>query len=415
MKVLHLSAGGLSGGAARGAYWLHRGLRDLGIDSFLLTNGTEKTNDDSVASLTKTSLDKIKFMLLPQLGGMPKYLYPNRKPWIFNTGFDGVDFTQHPAYRDADILHLHWINGLVAMHTLRKVKKPIVWTMRDMWPFTGGCHVGATLGCKRYEVGCGNCPQLNSQYKWDVTSAVVKNKQRSFPIDIRVVGISNWLSDCARNSAIFKNFQISTISNNIDTNEFAPIDSQVARQILGLPKDKKIVLVGALSNDDAHKGLGHFFEAMNILKFKDIHVVIFGRISLDVKMQLSQPSTYVGYLSDSISLRLLYSAADVFVAPSLMDSFGKTLAESLSCSTPVVCFDATGPSDIVDHRVTGYKAKPYESTDLASGIDWVLSASAIQKDQMRQSSRDRAITRFDSKVIAAQYINLYGEILESKA
>jgi glycosyltransferase involved in cell wall biosynthesis len=415
MKVLHLVAGGLTGGAARGAYWLHRGLRDLGIDSFLLNSGLEKSDESDVASLAETSLDKLKLMLLPRIGGLPKYLYSKRKPWIFNTGFEGVDFTNHPAYREADILHLHWINGLVAMRALQKIKKPIVWTMRDMWPFTGGCHVGTALSCTRYEVGCGSCPQLGSKYKWDLTAAVVKNKQISLPTNMRVVGISNWLSDCARKSTVFKDFKICTISNNIDTNEFSPIDSSVARKILGLPQNKKIVLLGALSMDDAHKGFDQFLAAMDVLQQKDVEVVVFGRISSEIRARLKQSSTFLGVVSDVVALRLIYSAADVFVAPSLVDSFGKTLAESMSCGTPVVCFDATGPADIVDHRVTGYKATPYVSADLACGIDWVLSLCEFDKSVMRKASRERAIARFDVKVIAPQYIQLYEEIIQDKA
>jgi glycosyltransferase involved in cell wall biosynthesis len=387
----------------------------LGFDSFLLNNGAEKTKENAVDSLTKTSADKLKLMLLPRLGGLPKYLYPQRKRWIFNTGFEGVDFTRHPAYKEADILHLHWINGLVAMRSLRKVTKPIVWTMRDMWPFTGGCHVGAALKCNRYEVGCGNCPQLNSKYKWDVSAAVVKNKQSSLPVDMRVVGISNWLSDCARKSVIFRDFKISTISNNIDTKEFSPIDSSVARQILKLPQNKKIVLVGAMSMDDEHKGFDLFLEAMSFLRHEDVHVVVFGLMSSEAQTRLIKPSTFLGFIADSVTLKLAYSAADVFVAPSLVDAFGKTLAESLSCGTPVVSFDATGPADIVDHRVTGYKAQPFESLDLAFGIDWVLSLCASDKARMSLASRQRAIDRFDIKVIASQYIQLYKEIMESRA
>jgi hypothetical protein len=128
LKVLHLAAGSLSGGAARGSYWLHRGLSELGVDSFFLTNSRERVSATGVGTLAETTSQKLKCTMLPRLGGLPKYLYRNRKPWIFNTGFEGVDFTKHPAYKEADILHLHWINGLVAMRTLRKAKKPMVWS-----------------------------------------------------------------------------------------------------------------------------------------------------------------------------------------------------------------------------------------------------------------------------------------------
>ena len=122
---------------------------------------------------------------------------------------------------------------------------------------------------------------------------------------------------------------------------------------------------------------------------------------------------HLGFLSDTLSLRLLYAAADVFVAPSLMDAFGKTLAEAMACGTPVVCFDATGPKDIVEHRVTGYKATPFDPADLAAGIQWVLDLPREWHDALRRDARERAVKRFDSRVIAGQYKALYEEMLEA--
>jgi glycosyltransferase involved in cell wall biosynthesis len=410
LKILHIVSGDLSGGAARGAYWLHRGLCELGVDSFLLNNNQDKFNDETVASLAITPAQKFKSMILPRLGSLPKYFYRKRKAWIFNTGFGGVDFTLHPAYQEADILHLHWINGVVSMHTLRKVKKPIVWTLRDMWPFTGGCHYA--MDCDRYVTGCGQCPQLGSQNTKDLSRIIVKNKLVSLPKSMRVVGISNWLSDCASNSTVFRDFRVQTISNNIDTNEFFPVDSKTARQVLGLPMDKKIILVGAQSATSFYKGFDLLIAALNHLKRADVHILLFGHSSQSVIAMIPQPVTPFGFLSDIISMRLIYSAADVFVSPSRMEAFGKTLVESMSCGTPVVCFDATGPSDIIGHQTTGYKAMPFNPVDLAKGIDWVLSLKAVKQRYLSVQSRERAVRLFDSQVIAGQYLELYEDLLD---
>ncbi len=118
----------------------------------------------------------------------------------------------------------------------------------------------------------------------------------------------------------------------------------------------------------------------------------------------------LGFLHDTISLRLAYSASDVFVAPSLMDAFGKTLAESMACGTPVVCFDATGPRDIVDHKVNGYKASPYMAEDLAAGIDCVLSDENRHKE-LCINAMEKAVACFDIKKVARQYAALYREVL----
>ena len=409
MKVLHLVSGNLSGGAARGAYWLHQAQRSIGIDSTLVTSGRDNLGDDSVVALGASNLSRVKFALLNRLGNLPALLYRKRKRWIFNTGFAGIDFTKLPEYREADLIHLHWINGMVAMRTLRKVKKPIVWTMRDMWPLTGGCHYA--MDCEGYRTGCGQCPQLKSKRSSDLTRLVVANKRASLPKQLRVVGISQWLNDCASNSQVFATFPVQTISNNIDTQIFAPVDQQTARQILGLPAEKKIILVGAQRVTDFYKGFGLFVDAIKRIQRDDINVLTFGREASQAMLPVDHTVTHLGFLADALSLRLAYSAADLFVAPSLMDAFGKTLAESLSCGTPVVCFDATGPKDIVEHQKTGYKAQPFEAEDLAVGIEWILNLPREEYELLRRNSRERAVTYFDSRVIAKQYKKLYAEML----
>lgn len=409
MKVLHLSAGSLSGGASRGAYWLHRALCELGIDSLFLTNSKEKIKDTSVISIVETPVNKFKSIFLPKIGSLPKLIYRSRKSWIFNAGLDGFDFTQNPAYKRADIIHLHWVNGLVAMRLLQKVKKPIVWTMRDMWPLTGGCHY--SLDCNRYESGCGHCPQLGSSYKFDLSHFVVKNKSLSLPKAMRIVGISNWLTDCAVRSTVFKGYQVQTIGNNIDTRDFFPVDTNLARDILGLPRNKKIILIGAQSISDFYKGFDILILALDAIRHENYQIVLFGDSPKSVQASISRPVLNLGFIPDLASLRMTYSAADVFIAPSRMDAFGKTIAESMACGTPVVCFDATGPADIVSHRMTGYRAKPFDPLSLAEGVDWVLNLNSYEASKLRISARDRVVEYFDSRVIANQYIHLYEEML----
>ena len=409
MKVLHLVGGDLTSGAHRGAYWLHMAQLEIGIDSILVTNGRDNLGSKSTVALGKSTSSWMKFAALNRLGNLPTTLYRKRKPWIFNTGFAGIDFTELSEYRDADLIHLHWINGLVAMRTLRKVKKPIIWTIRDMWPLTGGCHYA--IGCDHYQTGCGECPQLQSKHSLDLSRLIVVNKLASLPKQLQVVGISDWISDCASKSRVFRNFRVQTISNNIDTDVFSPLDQQTARNILQIPENKKIILVGAHQITNFYKGFDLFLASLKYLSLNDVHLVTFGHIDDKALDGFKVSTTHLGHLSDTLSLRLAYSAATVFVAPSVIEAFGKTLAESLACGTPVVCFDATGPKDIVHHQVTGYKAKPFEASDLAKGIDWVLNLSEKQYELMKARSRERAVEKFDTRVIAKQYNRLYEEVL----
>ena len=409
MNVLHLVAGQLDGGAARGAYWLHQALRELGVDSNILTNARDNLGDESVTSLTESVYGKLKFAISWRIGSLPIKAYRNRQSLTFNTGIAGIDFTRHPAYEAADLVHLHWINGLVSMRSLKKVKKPLIWTMRDMWPFTGGCH--QSMDCDRFKHGCGSCPQLGSTRQRDLTHFVLRHKRASLPEHVRVVGVSRWISECARQSALFGARDVSTISNNVDTELFSPIQKNVARQALGLDGDERIVLVGALNVASVYKGFDVLMQALDKLDQTNARIVFFGNSRAPIPQSLPMPITSLGYLSDVIALRLAYSAADVFVAPSRADSFGKTLAEAMACGTPVVCFNATGPRDIVEHQRSGYLAEPFDPRDLAAGIRWVLERSPAVHAELCENARVRAQQRFDSRVIAQQYIALYRELL----
>ncbi|MBD2422489.1 glycosyltransferase family 4 protein [Cyanobium sp. FACHB-13342] len=411
MKILHIAAGELSGGAAKGSYLLHQAQCKIGVNSKLLISGGDSYGDESVIALTACSQHKrIELALSQRIGNLPLSLYRRRRPWIFNTGLAGIDFTRLPDYKSADLVHLHWINGLVAIPSLQKVKKPIVWTMRDMWPLTGGCHY--SMECNRYQEGCGKCPQLQSRSYFDISRFTVSMKRRCLPAKLQPVGISFWLSNAASSSAVFANHSVRTISNNIDTRVFAPTDQGTARSLLSLPSANKIILIGAQKLTDFYKGFDLFLDAIRYLARDDIHVVTFGHAAKAAMASILIPQIHLGFLADSISLRLAYSAADLFVAPSRMEAFGKTLAESLACGTPAVCFNATGPRDIVDHKRTGYKAQPFDAADLARGIDWVLGLPPDHYQAMRSECRETALKRFDSRVIARQYLNLYQEILE---
>ena len=408
MKILHIVGGNLNGGAARGAYWLHQGLRKTGVNSKILVQRAD-VKDKNVISLTNNKITKLKQIILSNLDQSPVWLYKNRKRVICSTGFLGNNIFQTKEYKEADIIHLHWIcGGMLSISQIGKIRKPVVWTMRDMWPMTGGCHYA--MDCKSYETGCGSCGQLNSQSKYDLSCFVLKKKKTSFSRNMKIVGISNWLSDCAKRSFLFKDFDIRTISNNVNTNDFSPVKKSIARDVLNLPNNKKIILAGAQNLKDFYKGFDKYLEAIQQLKDKsNLFLLFFGNLDENIIKQSKFEYKSLGFLHDIVSLRLAYSASDVFAAPSLMDAFGKTLAESMACGTPVVCFDATGPKDIVDHKINGYKALPFMAEDLAAGINWVLSDENRHKE-LCIKVREKAVACFDIEKVAKQYESLYQEI-----
>jgi len=410
LKIIHLVSGELNSGAARGAYWLHRGLKNIGVESKLLTNSFDTLGDSDVESVADTFKNKIRSKIRSHLDGLPAKMYRRRKNVIFSTGLWGKEFFRSDLIGGADIVHLHWINaGFVNLKYLSRIKKPIVWTMRDMWPMTGGCHY--TMGCDQYESGCGKCPQLASRCSLDLSKIVLSRKKKYLPKSMKIVGISSWLSECARRSSLFRDFDVRTISNNIDCSEFLPVEKNTARDILGIDRNVNVVLTGATSLKAFYKGFDKFLGALDFLPKENLHLVFFGRTDADALKEIKLPFTCLGFLYDTVALRIAYSAADLFVAPSIMDAFGKTIAESMACGTPVVCFDATGPKDIVDHKKNGFRAKPFDPEDLARGIEWILSGSD-RYGELSKNARAKVLNMFDIDVIARKYKKLYSEIVD---
>ena len=216
MKILHLIGGDLNGGAAKGAYDLHKGLLELGVDSKILTNSKEVYGDNTVTSIDGN--DKIRrFLSLArgQADASLQNIYPRHHEMSFHGGIFGYDFTKSVHYFEADIVHLHWIcNGFGSVYDLSKIQKKIVWTMRDMWPMTGGCHY--SMGCERYFNGCGKCPILRSKSDYDLSCFLFNLKKKKYPKSIHIIGISNWISECARKSHLFRDFDIRTFFNNVN-------------------------------------------------------------------------------------------------------------------------------------------------------------------------------------------------------
>lgn len=340
---------------------------------------------------------------------LPSRIYWKRRKFIYSTSLIGFDPTKTHAYQWADIIHLHWVNaGLLNVAHLSKINKPIVWTIRDMWPMTGGCHYA--MECERYKSNCGKCYQLASNFKRDLSYYVLRRKKKYIPRDIKVVGISNWISSCARKSAVFRNHDIRTIHNNVNTTDYYPINKHEARRALGIATNKKMLLVGAQNVNSFYKGFDKFLELLKKLDQDTYYLAFFGRMADRAVIDCGFEMKQFGFLSDTASLRRLYSAADVFIAPSLMDAFGKTLVEAMACGTPVVCFDATGPRDIVEHKQTGYRVAPFDVDDMARGVDWICEDDE-RWQELSESAHRRAKEKFDSNIIAQQYTELYQELL----
>ncbi|MEH2202969.1 MAG: glycosyltransferase family 4 protein [Nostoc sp.] len=413
MKILHISTHDINGGAARAAYRLHTGLQDIGLQSQMLVH--EKYSNDKTVIAPKIRLFQGIAKAKLTVESLPLKLYRQKKNTPFFTQWLPDRVIPKVAQINPDIINLHWISGgFMQIETFAKLKRPLVWTLHDMWGFTGGCHV--TGECDRYKVSCGTCPQLSSGNEWDLSRWVWQRKVKAWKnLNLTLVSPSSWLAECARSSSLFQNLRIEVISHGLDTQKYRPINQHFAREALNLPQDKKLILFGAIeATSDRNKGFHLLQPALQELSKSgwknDLEVVIFGASQPENPPDLGFKTHYLGHLHDAISLATVYSAADVMLVPSLQESFGQTASESFACGTPVVAFNSTGLKDIVDHQQNGYLAKPYEVEDFGKGITWVLeNEQRLQK--LSFYAREKAEQEFTLELQARRYSALFQEIL----
>lgn len=412
MNILHINASDTLGGAARAAYRLHRALLREGVESRMLVQ--RKYSDDHTVSGPRTILQKVSSYLRPPLDALPAKRYKARTRSLFSPAwppFSGIAERINALH--PDIVHLHWIcGGMLRFEELAKIQAPIIWSLHDMWAFTGGCHCDRE--CGRYTTSCGRCVVLGSDKERDLSRKIFLRKQKTLRrcTNITINGLSRWLAGCAQESTLLKERRVLNLPNPLDTGHFKPIDKNISRGLLNLPQDRKIVLFGAMNaTTDPNKGFKELSRALSILQSRDIELVVFGSEAPLSPPDFRFPTHYQGRFSDDLSLKILYSAADVTLVPSLQENLSNVIMESLACGTPVVAFNIGGNSDMIDHQHNGYLAAPYEPSDLAAGIDWVLTSP--EHPLLCRAAREKIVSTFDSGLVAKRYISEYRKLLSS--
>jgi len=414
MKILIVNTSDIQGGAARAAYRLHKSLLAQDINSQMLVQN--KISDDfTVISTAQTKIKKGLKRLRPTLDFLPIKSYKHRTKTLFSPSWLGFsDIVDKINEINPDIVHLHWINGgMIKIEDVSKIKAPIVWSLHDMWAFTGGCHYDEKCGA--YVDNCGNCKVLGSQNENDLSRKVFARKEKTFSKlrNMTIVGLSSWLNDCSKKSTLLKEKRHVNLPNPIDTTIFKPFDKEKARELWSLPKNKKLILFGAASAiSDPRKGFKELSEALHKLNDKDIEFVVFGSSEPKESQGFGFKTHYLGHLHDDVALVTLYSSVDVMIVPSLQENLSNAIMESLSCSTPVVSFDIGGNGDMISHKKNGYLAKPFDTDDLARGIEWILNNPNY--DELCQNARKKVLKEFEEKVVAKRYIELYEEVLSVK-
>jgi glycosyltransferase involved in cell wall biosynthesis len=416
MRCLFLNNGATEGGAAIAMNRLLQTVRRNGCAAALLTSsgGRDFDGDTLALTLVETVITKLSARLDKEL--VDRWLREAPCWWSLNLLPNII--AKRISACNPELLHLHWVgDGFLPLWNIGRFPVPVIWTLHDGWAFTGGCHT--FLDCEKYMTGCGQCPQIGSCRSADISRLVCRLKKSGVAQHAPVIVTpSRWLADCARKSSVLSGCRVETIPNGVDTEVFRPLDKLVARQLLHLPENKKIILCGAMGgrnnplkgNDLFTLSLRHLSGLVNP---QEIAVASFGDPGSGEGtaewsgFQVEQ----CGVFKDELSLALLYSAADVFVQPSLQDNLPNTVMEALACGTPVVCFRSGGVVDMVEHGHNGYIAEDFSPLELARGIAAIL-ASDDMRQKLSANARATVCRSFDIRNVAARYVELYREVLQ---
>ena len=416
-----MSTKDIRGGAARAAYRLHCGLCGQGYDSSMFVAHCD-SDDPSVTSY------------------VPPMDFPSGLRRVLRRGLIWRDFRRyessrpscHDAFTDSrseygvallkqlpscDLINLHWIAGFVDYRSFfARVPShiPIVWTLHDMNPFTGGCHYDED--CGRFVEGCGGCPQLGSNDLRDLSRQIWRRKRNIFqqiePDTLHIVTPSLWLTEEAKRSSLLGRFPISVIPYGLDTDIFSPQDPSIARAVLEVPQSARVVLFVADSADNWRKGFVLLSEALSELtELPNLFLISLGGGKLALNSHIDH--LHLGHTDNDRLLSFAYSAADVFVISSLQDNFPNTVLEALACGTPVVGFSVGGIPEMVRSRVTGLLAPPGDEHALAGDI-----ASLLENDELRTemsaNCRRVAIEEYSLEIQANRYIKLYETLINEQ-
>ena len=411
MKVLHLCFSDQEGGAARCAYRIHEALREhiTSVESQMLVI-KKHTEDESVFTIeswkgqnirsVRGFLDRKCARMFGSHDG-----YPVHSLNILKSGI-----LREIKKLKPDVIHLHWISGaMISIYEIASLRIPVVWTLHDLWPLLGVRHHPEKIVPSEIIADNGeylSTPNRLSKWLYHAKAEAWHDSKMTF------VSQCEWSRKIAERSLIGKGHEHSVIGCPLDTSVFCPDGRKLARQSLGLNEDEKVILIGssgALSINNKAKGFHYLFEAMellpSLLTSERVKVITVGNDQHVPKFLF--PTTNLGHISDNRRLAEIYSAADLVVVPSVMETFGQSISEPMACGTPVVAFDATSQKDLIEDGINGYLAAFPDTVDLAMKIGRGL----LESHKLRGRCRAYAAERWDFQVVAKKYESVYQRAL----
>lgn len=374
MKIVHVQS--LVSKKSTAPYRLHKLMLESGYDSKIIAFNSEITNDRVVARSNLYYKIKRKVYDFFLKNFFIRFLGLNTKLYSYNLFFNDK-LSELNELKEADVVYLHWVNnGFLNLNDLEEIvklnKKTFIF-LHDMWHITGGCH--HSFECQNFTKNCRKCPVFKNDLKIPYKQLM---RKKYIYKDLNFIVPSLWMYNKASQSIVSKDNQINIIPNYIDENNFFNIDKFESRKILKLNLSCKYVLFGCVGGvGNKIKGWDFLYQAINSLSLdllNNTKLLIYGtEYSEEIKKMLNIDVIFFGEIYDETKMMLLYNAVDVFAAPSLAESFGMTVLESLMCGTPVVTFENTGSSEFIVHKINGFLAEYKNIESLSAGLEFCLT------------------------------------------
>ena len=414
MKVLHLSSADGGGGAGIAALRIHIALRDKIKSNLFVAN---KFSDFPDVHTYNSDLMKFYSYVKRGIGSKISKLQKSNNNILHSVSCLPSNLDKDINKSCYDLINLHWVQGeMISIEAIGRIRKPLVWTIHDTWPFCGSEHYPSDIYDRRYIKGYkkNNKPKGHSNFDFD--RWCWERKKKHWNNKIHIVCPSKWLANCAMQSELMKNWDINVIPNTLDTSIFKQWPKDISRKLFNLPLNKKIILFGAIGGTKNYiKGWDLLFDVLKKVysQNKDCVAVIFGESKSNMPINLDIPIYFTGKLFDKESLAMLYSSADVMVVPSRLEAFGQTASEASSCGTPVIAFSNSGLADIISHNQNGYLVDPYDTNQMSNFILSLLKNDEIVLNFKKESIK-KAEKLWSFEAVSRQYIDLYKNILALK-
>ena len=412
-NVLHINYSDNSGGAARSAYKIHSGLRDISWKSRMLVRW--KVTQDSDVDDIRSQNPLVKFgdgvgrKVIDRWLNLQYLYYPS-----------SFALMKHPWFQSADILQIYNLHGFTGFFTYRALpkisnQKPVVWRLSDMWPLTGHCSY--SYECDRWKTGCGACPHLDEYpaLSRDTTALLWRIKKEVYKCSkIVLVATNNWMKKVLQSSPLMGHFPVDIIPNGIDTNIFYPLSQVEARKTFGIPSNRKVVLFAAYQIWEIRKGGQYVHDVMQKVAasgVENLTLVVMGKGANSWADDPNYQTMRIEFTSNDQVLANAYAAADVYLHPAIVENFPNSVLESMGCGTTCVAFNTGGVSDVVLHLENGYLARHKDIDDMAEGVKLLLENPELL-ERLSNNCQNFIASEYTLERQAQRHAHLYHKLLD---